>query len=121
MAGEARIKGPMYRDASHNAVARLTRASSPAEPRVRCRFAIAAARIWLTDPGATWPRWANGGGRGLWTDRGASWPRLANRVWMVPGPARSTREITTSRAGKIDSTLWWGSAAARRVRWGAGG
>src|SRR4029450_990279 len=102
MAGEARIKGPMYRDASHNAVARLTRASSPAEPRVRCRFAIAAARIWLTDPGATWPR-------------------LANRVWMVPGPARSTREITTSRAGKIDSTLWWGSAAARRVRWGAGG
>jgi hypothetical protein len=47
---------------------------------------MAVARIWLTEPGATWPR-------------------LSNRVWMVPEPARSIRAITTSRAGKIDSTL----------------
>ena len=80
------MKAAMYRDASHNAVAKLTRASTPAEPRVRCRFSIAVARIWLTEPGATWPR-------------------LSNSLWMVPGPARSTRETTTSRAGKIDSTL----------------
>jgi hypothetical protein len=86
MALDARMKAATYRDASHNAVARLTRASSPAEPRVCCRFLMAVARIWLTEPGATWPR-------------------LSNRVWMVPGPARSTKAITTSRAGKIDSTL----------------
>jgi hypothetical protein len=86
MALEARMKAATYRDASHNAVARLTRASTPAEPRVCCRFVMAVARIWLTEPGATWPR-------------------LPNSVWMVPCPARSIREITTSRAGKIDSTL----------------
>jgi hypothetical protein len=80
------MKAAMYRDASHNAVARLTRASTPAEPRVCCRFWIAVARISFTEPGTTWPR-------------------LANSVWMAPEPARSTREISTSRAGKIDSTL----------------
>src|SRR4029453_18309396 len=82
----ARMKAAMYGEPSYNAVAKLTRASSPAEPRVCCRFVIAVARIWLTEPGTTWPR-------------------LANSVWMVPEPARSTREISTSRAGKIDSTL----------------
>ena len=86
MALEARMKAAMYRDASHKARARLTRASTPAEPRVCCRFWIAVARIWLTEPGATWPR-------------------LSNSVWVVPGPARSIREINTSRAGKIDRTL----------------
>jgi hypothetical protein len=80
------MKAAMYREASHNAVAKLTRATTPAEPRVCCRFAIAVARIWLTEPGTTWPR-------------------LSNSVWIVVRPARSTRAITTSRAGKIDSTL----------------
>jgi hypothetical protein len=86
MALEARMNAAMYRDANHNAVAKLTRASTPAEPRVCCRLPMASLRIWLTEPGATWPR-------------------LSSSVLMVPCPARSIREINTSRAGKMDSTL----------------
>ncbi len=79
------MNAAMYPDADQTAPAMPTMNRMPAAPRLRCRFWIALAKIW-------------------WTDPGASLLRLAISGWSAEVPISPRIETSAMIAGKMAST-----------------